>query len=117
MPTATTSNANAQTNNNWKTGDFYALAKAYGANLESNYYESAGTFYNNAGPGTTPNFLLAGYYYGGSFGLGGSRGSYWSRTSYSSTNAYNLSVDSGGVYSAGSNTRRNGFAVRCVLSE
>ena len=117
LPTATTSNANAQTNNNWKTGDFYALAKAYGANLESNYYESAGTFYNNAGPGTTPNFLLAGYYYGGSFGLGGSRGSSWSRTSYSSTNAYNLYFDSGGVYSAGYNSRRYGFAVRCVLSE
>ena len=37
LPTSTTSNANAQTSPNWKTGDWYALAKAYGANLESNY--------------------------------------------------------------------------------
>ena len=114
LPTATTSNANAQSNNNWKTGDFYALATAYGANLESYYYQSSGTFYNNAGPGTTPNFLLSGYYNGSSFRYGGSYGYYWSATSYSSTSAYSLYFSSGLVNSADYGNRRYGFAVRCV---
>ncbi len=117
LPTATTSNANAQSSNNWKTGDFYALATAYGANLASNYYESAGTFYNNAGPGTTPNFLLTGYYYSGSLNYGGSDGYYWSRTSISSTSAYYLYFYSGYVNSANYYYRQIGMAVRCVLSE
>ena len=114
LPTSTTSNASATSNNNWKTGDFYALATAYGANLESDYYQSAATFYNNAGPGTTPNFLLAGNYGNGSFGNGGSGGRYWSSTANSSTYAYYLSFDSGGVYSANSGRRRFGYSVRCV---
>ena len=114
LPTATTSNASAQTSPNWKTGDFYALATAYGANLESNYYENAGTFYNNAGPNTTPNFLLSGDYNGTSFYGGGSYGYYWSSTSSSGTSAYYLLFSSGRVRSAGSNGRRLGFAVRCL---
>ena len=117
LPTSTTSNANAQSNNNWKTGDWYALATAYGANLESNYYQNAATFYNNAGPGTTPNFLLAGYYYNGSFYGGGSGGYYWSSTAYSSTNAYRLYFDSGNVSSANYSGRRYGLSVRCVYGE
>jgi len=114
LPTSTTSNANAQSNNNWKTGDWYALATAYGANLESNYYQNAATFYNNAGPGTTPNFLLAGTYYGGSFSNGGSSGYYWSSTAYSSTRAYGLTFNSGNVNSASNYGRRYGSSVRCV---
>jgi len=114
LPTSTTSNANAQTSNNWKTGDWYALATAYGANLESNYFQSAATFYNNAGPGTTPNFLLAGYYYNGSFDSGGPGGYYWSSTANSSTNAYYLAFYSGSVRLADSNNRRRGRSVRCV---
>ena len=114
LPTSTTSNASAQSNNNWKTGDWYALATAYGANLESNYYQSAATFYNNAGPGTTPNFLLAGYYIFGSFGNGGSYGYYWSSTAYSSTYAYFLYFSSRSVNSANYNGRRVGVSVRCV---
>ena len=114
LPTSTTSNANAQSNNNWKTGDWYALATAYGANLESNYYQNAATFYNNAGPGTTPNFLLAGNYRSGSFSNGGSNGLYWSSTAYSSTYAYSLYFHSGNVNSADNNRRRYGYSVRCV---
>jgi len=114
LPTSTTSNANAQSNNNWKTGDWYALATAYGANLESNYYQNAATFYNNAGPGTTPSFLLAGYYLNGSFYNGGSYGYYWSSTAYSSTYAYGLVFGSGNVYSASNYLRRGGYSVRCV---
>ena len=117
LPTSTTSNASPTTSPNWKTGDWYALATAYGANLESNYYESAGTFYTNAGPGTTPNFLLAGYYYSGSFNNGGSYGYYWSSTSYSSTSAYSLIFSSSSVLSADYYNRRGGFSVRCVLDD
>ena len=115
LPTSTTSNANAQSNGNWKTGDWYALATAYGANLESNYYQSSGTFYNNAGPGTTPNFLLAGRYNSGSFNYGGSSGYYWSATSNSSVDAYGLYLDSGYVNSANSRGRYFGSSVRCLL--
>ncbi|MBQ6375649.1 hypothetical protein IJJ37_01845 [Candidatus Saccharibacteria bacterium] len=117
LPTSTTSNANAQSSNNWKTGDFYALAMAYGADLSSQYYQSSGTFYNNAGPGTTPNFLLAGGYYVGSFSNGGSVGYYWSSTSESSTGAYILYFNSGVVYSANNYYRRNGLSVRCLFAE
>ena len=114
LPTSTTSNANAQTGSRWKTGDGYALATAYGANLESSYSQNAATFYNNAGPGTTPNFLLAGYYYNGSFYNGGSFGLYWSSTAYSSSSAYYLSFGSGSVNSASYHYRRFGTSVRCV---
>ena len=117
LPTSTTSNANATTNNNWKTGDWYTLATAYGANLESNYIQYAATFYNNAGPGTTPNFLLAGYYYNGSFYGGGPNGNYWSSTAYSSTLAYRLRFDSEVVSSADGNNRWLGHSVRCVYGE
>ena len=114
----TSGNRTSGNANNWKKGDFYKLATAYGANLESNYYQNSGTFYNNAGPSTTvPNFLLAGVYNSGSFSDGGSGGIYWSSSSRSSTNAYYLYFDSGYVYSANSSYRRNGFSVRCVLAE
>lgn len=103
-------------NNEWKRGDFYALAKAYGADLESNYYQNSSTFYNNAGPRTAvPNFLLAGYYHTGSFDSGGSLGGYWSSTSYgNSYTARYLSFRSSSVYSANRSNRRGGFSVRCV---
>ena len=121
LPTSTTSNANAQTSPNWKTGDWYALATAYGTNLASNYYDNSdatgANFYNQAGPGTMPNFLLAGYYDFGSFSVGGSNGYYWSSTSVSSTFAYSLGFGSDIVYSAHGSSRRAGFPVRCVLDE
>lgn len=105
----------ADSNNGWKRGDFYALATAYGANLESNYYENSATFYNNAGPGTTPNFLFAGLYLDGSFDNGGPYGAYWSSTSSSrSSIARYLYFNSSYVYSANNYTRRGGFSVRCV---
>ena len=106
-------------NGEWKRGDFYALATAYGADLENSYYQSSSTFYNNAGPNTTvPNFLLAGDYGNGSFSDGGSRGYYWSSTSYGSSNlARNLTFNSSNVNSANNNNRRNGFSVRCLVAE
>ena len=114
LPTSTTSNAAAQYNGNWKTGDWYTLATAYGANLENNYYQNSSTFYNNAGPGTTPNFLLAGLYDSGSFLYGGGYGHYWSATSNSSASAYYLYFGSEHVYSANGLNRSNGISVRCL---
>ena len=111
----------SRSNNGWKRGDFYALATAYGANLESNYYDDSATtganFYDNAGPGTTPNFLLAGSYYYSSFSSGGSAGLYWSSTSYSDIyGAWNMGFDSGGIQSANDFGRRDGFSIRCLFS-
>ena len=120
LPTSTTSNANAQTSPNWKTGDWYALAKAYGANLESNYLNNSSAtgknFYNNAGPvnNSIPNFLLAGGYSSGSFDNGGSGGYYWSSTSYNSSKAYLLYSHSSYINSAGNSYRRYGYSVRCL---
>ena len=106
-------------NGEWKRGDFYALATAYGADLENSYYQSSSTFYNNAGPNTTvPNFLLAGYYYSSSFYGGGSYGRYWSSTSYRDSNyARYLYVYSSSVYSADYFPRWYGFSVRCLVAE
>ena len=109
-------------NNGWKRGDFYQLATAYGANLESDYYDSSSAtganFYNNAGPGTVPGFLLAGYYSYGQFYNGGSGGSYWSSMSIpSSINARYLFFRSSGVFSASDYDIHNGYSVRCILSD
>ena len=105
-------------NNEWKRGDFYTLATNYGANLESSYYESSSTFFNNAGPNTMPDLLLAGDYFGSSFLNGGSYGDYWSSTSYYSvTSARYLAFDSGYVGSADYNYRRYGISVRCLFGQ
>lgn len=109
-------------NNEWKRGDFYVLATAYGANLESNYYENSSVtsanFYNNAGPNTTPDFLLAGYCVGGSFYSGGSGGNYWSATSVSSSSsARSVSFSPRGISSAGSRYRKVGNSVRCLFGD
>ena len=110
------SDTSATSTTGYKKGDFYKLATAYGANLESSYYQNSAVFYQNAGPGTLPNFLLAGYYYSSSFSGGGTRGFYWSSSSYSSTRAYALFFSSSYVYSADINYRRDGFSVRCVFA-
>lgn len=101
---------------NWKRGDLYALATAYGANLENSFYDDSADFYDNAGPSTpVPNFLLTGQYYDGSLLDGGSLGYYWSSTSYSSSSrAENLSFGASSVSSANDYNRSGGFAVRCI---
>lgn len=111
------SDTSATSTTGYKKGDFYKLATAYGANLESSYYQNTTAFNTNAGPGTLPNFLLAGYYLSSSFYNGGTRGYYWSSSSYSSTNAYDLYFYSSYVYSASRDTRRYGFSVRCILND
>lgn len=107
-------------NDEWKRGDFYALAVAYGADLENSYYDNSvitgANFYNNAGPGTLPNFLLAGVY-NPYFSGGGSWVSYWSSTTYQSDTkrARTLFFDSSSMYSADFNLRRCGLPVRCLV--
>ena len=113
LPTSRTTSAT-----NWQTtSDFYAMAHQYGLNSTTSTSEADADFYNNAGPGTTPNFLLAGEYSGGSFYDGGSYGSYWSSTSDSNTyNARYLSFNNTYVYSARYFNRSLGNSVRCLFS-
>ncbi|MBR0488264.1 hypothetical protein IJJ39_01145 [Candidatus Saccharibacteria bacterium] len=117
LPTATTSDAAANSNNNWETGDFWLMATQYGMPTSS-YYENPDnppTFLSLAGPGTTPNFLLSGYFNGTSFSDGGSYGYYWSSTVNGSSYAYDLFFGSGSVYPADYSSRRRGFPVRCLF--
>ena len=108
------SETSATSTTGYKKGDFYKLATAYGANLESSYYQNSAVFYNNAGPGNLPNLLLAGYYDSSTFYYGGAGGFYWSSSSNSSTRAYNLNFDTSHMSSADNSGRRNGLSVRCV---
>ena len=104
-------------NNGWKRGDFYQLATNYGVNLSSQQYEYSATFYNNAGPGTTPSFLLAGGYASSAFYNGGTRGYYWSSTSYdNNSRVRRMYFYSGGVESADNTKRDDGGSVRCVFA-
>ena len=114
LPTSRTTSAT-----NWQTeSDFYALAHQYGLDSTTSTSESDNGFYTQAGPGTVPNFLLGGYYAGGSFYNGGSSGGYWSATSYSSSaSARRLYFNSSYVSSANSDSRRRGFSVRCIFGE
>ena len=95
--------------------DFYNLAINYGMSTGV-WSQSTSNFYTQAGPSTTPDFLLAGGYYGGSFSSDGSNGYYWSASSHSnSAYARNLRFNSGFVNSADSGYRRRGFSVRCLI--
>lgn len=114
LPTSRTTSAT-----NWQTeSDFYVLAHQYGLDSTTSTSESDDGFYTQAGPGTTPNFLLAGFYgSGGSFYSGGSSGFYWSSTSSSGTfYASGLYFHSSYVSSASQNNRVSGFSVRCLFS-
>ena len=103
---------------NWQTvSDFYALAHQYGLDSTTSTSENDNGFYTQAGPGTIPNFLLAGNYYNGQFYNGGSRGYYWSATSNSSTHARYLRFYSSYVGSADNYDRLSGLSVRCVFGE
>ena len=114
LPTSRTTSAT-----NWQTeSDFYVLAHQYGLDSTTSTSESDNGFYMQAGPGTVPNFLLAGYYNIGSFYNGGSSGYYWSSTSGSTSDgARRLRFYSSNVNSAGDYSRRLGFSVRCLLRQ
>ena len=118
LPTATTSNASVTSGTNWKTGDSYALATAYGVDLESDYYQSSDVFYNNAGPSTAvPKFLLNGGYINSTLYDGNSNGLYWTVTSNSDSFAYFLSLSSSIASVGFANSRGTGYSVRCMLHE
>ena len=114
LPTSRTTSAT-----NWQTtSDFYAMAHQYGLDSTTSTSESDADFYDNAGPGTTPNFLLAGRYDVFSFFSGGSYGFYWSSTSYSTTDlARHLNFSSSSVNSASVMNRYVGYSIRCLFSE
>ena len=81
------------------------------------YSQSTANFNAQAGPGTTPNFLLAGYFRSGAFRDGGSYGYYWSSTSYSNTSrARSLVFSSSSVNSADYYYRYYGSSVRCLFN-
>ena len=113
-----------QSASNWQTeSDFYALAHQYGLDSNTETGEDDNGFYTQAGPGTTPNFLLAGNYDDGSFYdddsiySGGSYGIYWSSTSYDESIARSLCFDRKYVSSADPYFRYYGFSVRCLFRD
>ena len=112
LPTSRTTGAT-----NWQiTSDFYVLAHQYGLDSTTSTYESDNGFYTQAGPGTTPNFLLAGYYGYSTFTNSDSDGYYWSSTSHGSVySARGLNLRSGYVGSADYYSRYRGHSVRCVF--
>ncbi|MBR2855706.1 hypothetical protein IKE99_02060 [Candidatus Saccharibacteria bacterium] len=101
----------------WQTtSDFYRLAHQYGLDSTTSADENDNGFYTQAGPGTTPNFLLAGVYDDGSFYGEGSSGNYWSSTSNSNTSSARfLNFYSSSVDSVNYGDRYLGFSVRCIL--
>ena len=112
LPTSRTTSAS-----DWQTtSDFYAMAHQYGLDSTTSTFESDNGFYTQAGPGTTPNFLLAGDCWHGSSSDGGSLGRYWSSTSSSHT-SYARYLDFGSSYvdSADDSSRLSGFSVRCLF--
>ena len=99
--------------------DFYQLAVAYGMNT-SEVSESEYNFYNQAGPGTIPNFLPAGYYFKKAFYEGGEYGYYRSSTSNSynpggSSFSYGLGFSYSSINSVNRSNYHLGGAVRCLV--
>ena len=106
-------------NNDWKRGDYYRLATAYGANLENNNFEygdpATFPFLYSAGPATLPNFIFANYYANNSFSSE-SVGTYWSSTSASDNNgARSIFIGFNYVVTAYGSPRFNGYSVRCLF--
>ena len=92
------------------------LAHQYGLDSTTSTSESDNDFYVQAGPGTVPNFLFSGYYYGGSFNDVGNYGYYWSSTSYSNIiDARYLYFGNNFVNSAPNDNRYYGLSVRCLF--
>ncbi|MBR3172677.1 hypothetical protein IKF21_02070, partial [Candidatus Saccharibacteria bacterium] len=104
------------------TSDFRALMIGYGASGSIQSYDSStnptgATLYSRIGPGSTPNFLLAGYYHSGAVRGGGWTGVYWSATSLDSKDrARYLYFHSTRVASADTDDRDVGTLIRCVFS-
>ena len=103
----------------WQTeSDFYVLAHQYGLDSTVYPFESDDNFFIQAGPGTIPNFLLAGEYSQGSPNGVGTSGSYWSSSAANNTIAANkLSFNNSYVGTSGYSNRSIGLSVRCLISE
>ena len=90
---------------NWKLpnsqSDFDKLTRAYGS------------FYSQAGPNTTPNFLISRCYSNGAF-CSGSYGNYWSSTPNSVNVARNFYFNSSNANPGGGADYRYGFNIRCI---
>ena len=102
----------SSSNNGWKRGDFYTLARAQGANLENQTQDTSRGL---------SDFLLAGYYSNGQFidsaYVSGSppHGAYWSATSASSdSQALDLYLPQNAIHLT-DNRRARGFSIRCLL--
>ena len=110
LPTSRTTDTSS-----WQTtSDFYVMAHQYGLTSTTSTSQSTSAFNSQAGPGTTPNFLLAGGYRSNYFDYDTSYGLYWSSTSEYSTNARLLYFYSSRVDSSYNNYRYAGFSVRCL---
>ena len=98
--------------------DYYNLAISHEMPTGAWSKDSGNHFYNEAGPGTQPDFLRVGYYGSGSFvAVSGRRyGNYWSATSgSSSSSARSLYFYINSVNTASSFNRKNGLSVRCLF--
>ena len=105
LPTTRTSAPN--------NSDFYQLAVAYGMS-SADISQDTPNFYNQAGPGTTANFILSGNYYSSSFHSGG--GEYWSSTTVDNQYmAVVMSFTNNIIYSYIRQERKTGSAVRCLF--
>ena len=85
--------------------DFVNLVAIYGSGTD---------FYNNAGPSTIPNFLLAGFYRNSYFENGNSYGGYWSSKRYSNTMGINLAIYRSTVSSGNALQYYVGMSIRCL---
>ena len=99
-----------------ENSDLYKLATNYGMSTGV-WSQSTANFYNQAGPGTTQDFLLAGYYRDGSFYYGGSQGYYSSTLPSGSMNTWVLRFSLSDTQSAISYYRRGGYSIRCLLKD
>ena len=98
--------------------DFYQLAVAYGMNpnVVAMYPPDGGIFFTQAGPGTTPNFNVTGYYAGGSFYSGSGYGYYWSATKGSGEYYYYaLALHEFVVNTNDQEGSRTGNSIRCLV--
>ncbi len=121
------SGGHASNSYDYKRGDLYRLGTAYGVNLEGRLWSTTSTFYDNAGPGTLPNFILTGRYKNGSFEYGEYDDWLEETFGYGFYLASTTDGNSGGMSShlvfgedfmgVTSNSGYEGFAVRCIFKE
>ena len=95
--------------------DYYNLAINYGM-TSGVWSESTNLFYEQAGPNTTPNFLLAGYIVNSSYSAPhptslGSAGYYWASTHLPPMFVFHPNL----VDTAGANNYYWGLSIRCLL--